>query len=324
VGRAEEIVQRLRPHLGAPLPAPGDEYRFNSPFNRHFRDPTKKDTGGHLYVNPVRGKFICYKSDLRGGMKRLFQLLGLTYDGDEEDELPVPEMDELHERLRALDEPPADVVHPEVELPDFYEPVRYGGCVYGYLRHERGISDEDIVRYRLGQGSVVSGKDHILIIPTFDEFGRCEFWQTRRADGVSSKVKYRNPPGSQRRYHVGFIEIARSVGTTAVLTEGGFSAITTGPDAVCTYGKYVSNHQLLRLRNRGFHRIIVALDGDVPTRTIVDVASRSLGLGLDVGYIQIANGYDPDDLGRETMRRLVDAAVSLTSTDLLRLRLARL
>jgi len=322
VGGVDKIVHRLRGKLGAPMQAPGDEWRFNSPFRQHFHNPGKDDTGGHLYVNPDRGKFICYKSGLSGGMEHLFRLLGLDYEGAEDEVTPVPTA-ELRERLTALDAP-VDTSVPTNDLPDFYEPVRYGGCVYDYLHHERNVSDEDIVRYRLGQGTVSSGQDHILVIPSFDEEGQCEFWQTRRTDGVESKVKYRNPPGSKRRFHVGFIEVARAVGTTVVITEGGFSAITTGPDAVCMYGKFISDYQLLRLRNRGFHRIIIALDGDVPTKTVVSVATRALGFGLDVGYVAMAYKDDPDDIGRDVMRRRINEAQPLTRTGLLRLRLARL
>jgi hypothetical protein len=291
-----------------------EEVRFNSPFQDRFRDPTKPDKAKHLYVNLKKGKFFDYKTSMCGSISYLYFQLGIASDSSP---VPVQDLAYLRERLNGLDKVKTFVL-PIADLPDWYNPVHQGSVVHMYLK-SRGISDEDIGVYRIGEG-ILDG-DHKVILPSFGPAGECQYWVARSAD-PKNKVRYKNPT-VHRRYHVGFLYVATKYSPESiVLCEGVFSSITAGRDSVATYGKFVTNDQLHRIRQAGVKDLKISLDGDAYQEAL-DTAQRALRMGFTVSVVELPVDKDPADLGREQFRVLLKSAVPVTTLSLLKMRLKR-
>lgn len=292
----------------------GAEVRWNSPFRQHFRKhPGKPDTDYCLCVNFDRYKFMCHKSGMSGSLSYLFCVLG---DALSDDVYRLTPWQELKQRIDAFNE---ENVHiPKAELPDWYVPVISGSPVYNYLI-DRGLTDDDINYYRIGQGS---GEDYSgwLVIPSFNADGECEYWVSRRIyEGKGPK--YRNPPVS-RRYYVGFLHQAIKQSKTVILCEGVFSAIVAGRDAVVSFGKYVTNTQLTKLRQVGVEGVVVALDGDA-WKEVVDTASRCYKMGFRTWALPMPFEYDPADMGRDKFREYMEKySLYITETNLIHIKTA--
>ncbi len=277
--------------LGGPRASGDGELQFRSPF--------VDDTKGKLYVNPRRGVFIDFKSGVSGSLSYLFRSLGLL-DPERASAgggLSLPpstaRLEDLRGRFQGIDTcPTVDTVG--VALPDWYRPVQYDSAVHRYLRG-RGISDEDIVRLRVGESDLGSHFGRV-IVPSYGFHGEVEYWVARDVFNTS-RMKYFNPR-ADRRTHLGALASALSVSPTwVVLTEGVFSALAAGPDAVYSYGKHVTEAQIDQLVRHGVHGVDIALDGDAQ-REAVKTAERILARGLRCKLIWLPKDKDPADLGR--------------------------
>lgn len=278
--------------------------RFNSPFTTKFRkNPGKRDSAHHLYVNFDRGKFICYKSGMAGSLSYLLMELG---EAEQDAGTDVPDWTTLKHRLESLDGHTFET--PRADLPDWYSPVAFGSCVHHYLRG-RGVTDEDIEYYKIGQG--VGDFAEWLVVPSFDRDGECEYWVSRRITSGKGP-KYKNPVVS-RRYHVGFLYKAVQVSTTVVLCEGVFSSIIAGRDSIVSFGKYVTDIQLSKMRLAGVRGVVLALDGDA-WRETVDTAERCYRMGFETWVLPMPFEEDPADMGREAFRtRLQTQSIPIAS-----------
>lgn len=309
----DPVIRTLARILGQPIRGGQGEYRFNSPFRHGFKNPNKADQNHHLYVNPTRRMYFCHKSSEAGSLSYLFDYLGLAEDGTD---VPVPNLDDLTRSVEGLDKRERFQT-PSAELPEWCVPVWPGSTVHNYLLG-RGITDDDIAHYQIGMGT--GSFMGWLVIPSFDRHNRCQYWVSRRA-GSGWGPKYRNPEVN-RRYHLGFLDLAiKESPEHIVLCEGAISAIAAGRDAVCAFGKYVTNNQLGLLRDSGAKRVTLSLDGDAIQETL-DTAERCLRIGLQVSILFLPKDKDPADLGRANYRALLQhQSVAVDSLGLAQLRI---
>ena len=305
-------IQTLAAFLGDPTPTSTGELRFKSPFQDKFKNPFKEDRKKHLYVNPKKGKFFCFKSNMAGSLSYLFALLGAEL---QEASVHVEaSLDVLRQRIASLGSPQEKFVIPKAELPEWYQPVHWGSEVHRYLRG-RGVSDEDILWYNVGEGS--GEMDGWVILPNFNRAGDCEYWVAR-----NTRHKTYHNPSVDRRFHVLFLEKALEVSPGEVtVCEGVFSAMAAGRNAVAALGKFVTDDQIRRMWDAGVRRVNLALDGDAWPETI-DTAERCIKIGLDVYIVPLPEALDPGDLGRETFEAL--RKVGLIHADLLELQRLRI
>jgi len=281
-------VQTLVQFLGEPTPTSTGELRFKSPFQDKFKNPFKEDRKKHLYVNIKKGKFFCFKSSMAGSLNYLFAILGI--DLQEAAVRVETTLDDLRQRLASLGAPPEKFTIPKAELPEWYQPVTMGAEVHRYLRG-RGVPDEDIAWYNIGEGT--GEMDGWVILPNLDKAGNCEYWVAR-----NTRHKTYHNPSVDRRFHVLFLEKALSVSPEEVtVCEGVFSALAAGRDAVAALGKFVTDDQIRRMWDAGVRRVNLALDGDAWEETL-DTAERCLKIGLEVNILPLPSDLDPGDLGR--------------------------
>ncbi len=298
-------ITELADVLGDPVPAGGDEVRFESPFGQGD-DPNK-----HLYVNVVKGKWMDFKSGQAGSLTYLHFLLGVV-EG-ERIAKPLDTLGNLKDLLAGLGniEPFVREIAP---LPEWFKDIDAGSIVHRYLR-DRGVDDADISFYGLGEGSG-EFRDWV-VMPSITTGGRCEYWVSRDI----AKKTYRNPT-VDRRYHVCFLDKALEQNTgQIVVCEGIFSAIAAGRDAVATLGKLVTQNQLNVMWDAGVRDVTLALDGDAWKESL-DTAERMIKIGMQVKVLPLPEDQDPADLGRPLFRSLLESCSQpVTTLSLMKMRL---
>ena len=123
--------------------------------------------------------------------------------------------------------------------------------------HERGLTKEDIVRWKIGY--CFSGEyENRIIIPSFGEKGKLNYFIARTYNG--GRFKYKNPQASK---NVVFNELFVDWNKDLVLVEGVFDAINAG-NAVPILGSTLrANSKLIREIVLNDTPIYIALDPDV-------------------------------------------------------------
>jgi DNA primase len=123
--------------------------------------------------------------------------------------------------------------------------------------HERGVTKEDIIRWKIGY--CFSGEyENRIIIPSFGEKGKLNYFIARTYNG--GRFKYKNPQASK---NVVFNELFVDWNKDLVLVEGVFDAINAG-NAVPILGSTLrANSKLIREIVLNDTPIYIALDPDV-------------------------------------------------------------
>lgn len=304
-------IRALARRLGKPTENNSGEIRFNSP----FVSGRNRDFSGHLYVNPLKKKFICFKTSTGGSLSYLFALLGEDYSNDPN--VPVSSFDEWRSRISSLTVDEKFSI-PCSEFPSESIPVVHGSYVYSYLIG-RGMTNDDILYYGIREGT----REYLswAIIPSLTESGSCDYWVARRITNDEYGPKYNNPESS-RKYHVMFLDRAVKEGNgEIILCEGVFSAIMAGRSSAASLGKFVTNHQIARIEASGVKLVRLCLDGDAWKETI-GLSGRLLKRGISVTIIPMPLNKDPADMGRLAFYDHISKnEFRVTDTDLIKLRI---
>ncbi len=179
---------------------------------------------------------------------------------------------------------------------------------YPYLV-QRGIdcatADEFGVGFFRGSG-LMRGR---VAIPIHDEGGRLVAYCGRAVDG--SEPRYRFPAGFQKsrvlfNYHRA---LGRGSGQ-AVLVEGFFDCMRVhqaGFACVALMGVQLSDRQKEQLV-RGFHRVVVLMDGDDAGRAANERIARALTPVTQVTQVHLDAGVQPDQMAVHQIRHLLAEA----------------
>lgn len=318
--------------LGQPVRV-DDELTFNCPFCP--KRGKSQDTKRHLYVTFAnKGKtkdgrqkglgFMCHRCSAKGGLKKLFGMLGLGYDFVTLENLRV-----VLERLDKTDRPNKEA-HPDpTGYPEDYQYLLSRDRddeVYHYASVKRGISDDDIRHYRLGAGRWRNYG--YLLIPLLRNDGLCEYWLKRDTyeygPDETPPPKYWGPPGQYRRWVI-FNYDGAKVYEAVCVVEGTITAIVAGRDTVATLGKDISAVQLRRLLAGPWKEFYICMDGEERERTL-RLCARFHAAGKTCYPVMIPPGEDAASLGRVTFgryRELARAAGPYDPIKAVRLKLAQ-
>lgn len=291
----DDVARNLIDVLGDPIYVPSSgELRWNCPFCITRRPDHKADSNFHLYVNPKRGKFICFRCadyGTKGPLEKLFKDLRVSIQ---------PSLTNWQKVVQAFmevtDKKPFAEAE-EVPYPDGYKGLCYSAKVsddvYNYLKR-RGINDDDMSFHHLG--AMVHYNRWRVFIPASNDKGKLVYYAARSIDGA--EPKYLCPPVPRRAVVFNYVK-ARQF-EDVVICEGPVSSIAAGPNAVATFGKEVTPEQVLMLVRGGWRKYFVAFDGEA-MQTSCRLAERLHAYRLDVSIVPLPKDpkrKDPADLGR--------------------------
>ena len=294
------------------IAAGGDELRIDCFSPRGCRN---RDTGRHLYINPHKKSWYCFKCGYGDSSEVIGSSWIPRFIADAE-KIPIQSVidrmicqtkptptDELRGLLEAAFEratpkpPPSISMNGKIKLPrTFFKLAAGSRPATSFLRYvkERGIDSEDIdkydVRYCFSQDSRLwQGR---VIFPIYDTKGDCRSAVGRRIKGDGLYSNWANWPKSDIKTLLWPVGVFGSswkrveIPETLVLTEGVFDCLAvnklTDHQAVCTFGKKLSNGQIGLLRELGVKHIILAWDMDAKKqiKKIVEVLRGRLDVSV--------------------------------------------
>lgn len=267
------------------------EIRYDCPFCIKRRG--KPDHDGKLYVNIVKGKYICFKCNARG---RLFNERSIDISGDVYGDI-----------LKMYNN--GDSIDNDTDDPNtFFIPnikINKGTLAYEYLI-SRGFTDEIIDYYDLRLG--IDDLFGRIVIPNVIYGDRGIFTDMYSARSyINQEPKYRNPVKAVKTRSVFNLHRIDNNCDEIIILEGAITAIFAGKSGVATYGCHPSDYQIDEILSKNPKSLICAYDGDSAGRNGArDLLHKVKSRGYDnLYYVNMPNGVDAADMGEEVFKEYV-------------------
>lgn len=284
-------IQILEDALGDFSRSGQREYSFFCPFCKHHKKKlaVRLDKGYHCWVCDTSGKDIGVLINMFGSFESRQEWAELS------GKVELTEFDKLFYPTKEIEK------EETLELPKEFQTLSNGAFneeskrALNYL-YSRGLSDKDILRWKIGFCS--SGPYHQrIIIPSFSSSGNINFFIARSY--ADDWVRYRNPNVSK---DIIFNELYIDWNKPIVLVEGAFDAIKAN-NAIPILGSTLKEETKL------FQKIVssnmpvyLALDPDATKKTKA-ILKKLLFYGVEVYMIDV-DGYD--DIGEMTKETFED------------------
>lgn len=283
----------------------GEEVFFWCP-----REECKNHHKPKLSVNLKRDCFHCWVCGWGG--RSLLPLLRLR--GETEHSRAYQDASSPAGSIKAFDKP---------QLPKDFRTLtkdwasRYCRQAKNYLLRERGLTEDDLYRYRVGYCED-GGYSERVVFPSFDEDGALNYV-------IGRSIYDRHPVYLSGNYDKGsivFNEYLVDWSKPVVVVEGIFDAIRVGDNAVPILGSSLgADTRLFQRIVRSKQDVVLMLDFDALSKQL-RIARRFLDYDVTVRFVDISGHKDPGSMRREDIIRSMDGAVALREEiDLLPLRM---
>jgi DNA primase len=168
--------------------------------------------------------------------------------------------------------------------PDAKRIRRYG--------HARGLSDSELWRFRIGYAPSLRGR---MILPSFDDDGRLNYWTARRVDDDPS-YRYLNAKVPKTQFIVGELDLDWGA-EEIILVEGPFDLIKCSLlNATCLLGSTLNeNSTIFRKLITYPERIVLALDSDARKKQD-KIANLLMSYDKEVYYVTAPEEEDWGDM----------------------------
>ncbi len=267
----------------------------------------------HLYVNPGKGVFHCFKCGWSGGIRKLFAELRQIYHTMLEFPEREEEVEEYAEKSATIGRTIA------CSLPPGYFPLTEEGpnreLALRYLE-KRGIDLATIRRYEIGYCNMGSFGGRIIFPIHYrgkvvSYLGRDIFGRVPKV--LTPMISEADPPSRYLYLFDQAIFFPR-----LVLTEGVFDCLTLqvlDPHtcAVATFGKNLTTAQVDLILSERFSEVIFAWDGDALKEAVR--WGKILAPLVPVKIAILPVGEDPNSLGKEKTKEYIENAVDLLDAE---------
>lgn len=281
------------------IPAADGEMRYQCPF---CRDQGLRYDDYKLYVNSITGLWFCQRCESKGRIQ--FDSL-LVSDSN-------TNVYDILEKWMSEDSP---TKNSEKEESDYFLIPRNipipGTLAWDYLI-SRGITPVDMSFYSIRIPGINDPREMFnrIVIPNRVISNIWTDMYVARTY-VGHKVRYHNPPASKAHDLVFNLHRIPQDPEMIIVNEGAINSIIAGQDSVATYGKHVSDVQLMAILQKNPRKIYVSLDYDA-RESAEELCDRFVALGSSEVYLvelpyddDHPKGYDASDLGRDRYRDIV-------------------
>ena len=283
----------------------GDEAVFTCPSCNHHK---KK-----LTFNLLSQKFQCWVCGYKG--HRAFQLLkkikapGSIYE-------KLKEIDNQYNFKKQLKQKNNTNV---LTLPKEAIPIISSSAILSkhalHYLDQRGITKQDIVKYDLHYCEEGNLKN-MVVIPSYDKEGLINYYVGRSFD-KNAYIKHKL--ASSTKDIIGF-EMYINWDLPVILCEGVFDAMAIKRNAIPLFGKKISTNLMKKIIESNVKKIYLALDEDA-LKDAFKHAETFLSYGKKVYLIEMKD-KDPSELGFKNFTKLLHNATNLTTSSLIKKRLA--
>lgn len=183
-----------------------------------------------------------------------------------------------------------------------------------YLK-ERGITKEDIIRWKIGYcaSGPYAGR---IIIPSFNLDGRVNYFIAR---SYGNGYKYKNPEGATK--DIIFNHLYTDWKNPVHIVEGAFDAIVAGNAIPMLQSSMREESKLFQEITKHDTPVYIALDPDAE-RAALSLIRKLLWYDVECYKVDISGEEDVSEMGREKYFTLVEKAELMSPTGYMQ-RLAR-
>lgn len=223
---------------------------------------------GHFYVNRKTYLWDCKKCNEEGNLFKLLAHLGKLFMLGEFKSIDIRRIDAKLGKEELEDE-----VIDKGFVPNKLLPVGFKRKYEDEYLTKRGLTESNLKKYRIGYTSLLSSlKDYVIF--SVDEDGHCKGYVARYTKPIKDKEKLRYNNSRHTNFSrllFGYDDMVEGT-HTAIMVEGIFDKISLDnylnlDDApyvksVCTFGKKISETQVLKLKAKGIKNVILIFDYD--------------------------------------------------------------
>jgi 5S rRNA maturation endonuclease (ribonuclease M5) len=209
--------------------------------------------------------------------------------------------EESRSKYTSTDEPQ------QLTLPAEYKPLWKSEKSYPYLHaltylKNRGITAEDVLRYRMGycETGTYAGR---IIVPSYDNNNQLNYFTARSF--YDGGMKYKNPPVSKNTI---IFENMVDWDEPIILCEGMFDAIALRQNAIPLMGKTISKSLEYALLRHSVEHVIIFLDADARMDAL-KLEHRLKQYEIDTKLV-LTNGKDASEMGFTTSWDAIDSATT--------------
>ena len=303
----EDLLKRLLESIlgGSKSARGGDEAVFTCPSCNHHK---KK-----LTFNLASQKFQCWVCGYKG--HRAFQLLkkagapGAAFGALKEIDNQYNFKQQVKQKIDAN----------TLQFPHGVTPIMSSSAILSkhalHYLDQRGITQQDVVKYDLHyceEGPL----RNMVVIPSYDKDGFLNYYVGRSFD-KNAYIKHKL--ASSTKDIIGF-EMYINWDLPVILCEGAFDAMAIKRNAIPLFGKKISTTLMKKIIKSNVEKIYLALDEDA-LKDAFNHAETFMSYGKKVYLIEMED-KDPSELGFKTFTKLLHNAVELTTSVLMKKRMA--
>ena len=283
----------------------GDEAVFTCPSCNHHK---KK-----LTFNLLSQKFQCWVCNYKG--HRAFQLLkkanapGTAFGALKEIDKQYNFKSKVKQKIDAN----------TLQFPQGVTPIISSSAILSkhalHYLDQRGITPQDVVKYDLHyceQGPL----RNMVVVPSYDADGFLNYYVGRSFD-KNAYIKHKLASGTKDI--IGF-EMYINWDLPVILCEGAFDAMAIKRNAIPLFGKKLSTTLMTKIIKSNVEKIYLALDEDA-LKDAFNHAETFMSYGKRVYLIEMGD-KDPSELGFKTFTKLLHNAIELTTSVLMKKRMA--
>ena len=206
-----------------------------------------------------------------------------------------------------------------IELPKEFQPLylapttSFSANIARKYLYDRGITDNDILKYNIGYCIAGEFSDRI-IIPSYDQNNQLNFYVARSFN--RSYAKYKNPEASK---DIIVFENLINWNQPIIICEGVFDAMAIRRNAIPILGKNISKSLLKKIVSSKVKEIYIALDRDA-LKKAVKFCEQFISMGKKV-YLVDMNEKDPSEMGFQLFTNHILDAEELDLSSLLHYKL---
>ena len=278
-----------------------------------FTCPSCNHRKKKLTVNLITQQFQCWVCNFKG--HRAFKLLKeakatpQAYDTLKSIDL------EYKFKKKTQSKPDAT----SLQLPKGIEPIISSSAVLSrhalHYLSQRGVTQQDIVKYDLHYCEEGPLKN-MVVIPSYDKDGFLNYYVGRSFD-KNAYIKHKL--ASSTKDIIGF-EMYINWDLPVILCEGAFDAMAIKRNAIPLFGKKLSTTLMKKIIKSNVEKIYLALDEDA-LKDAFNHAETFMSYGKKVYLIEMGD-KDPSELGFKEFTKLLHKATKLTTSTLMKKRLA--
>lgn len=313
-----ELLDLLHSILGQSDEKNKSNFAFTCPFCRHYK---KK-----LEISLASGAWHCWVCNAKGTkIKNLLVQLNTPESTLQLFYKIVPSERVFGGAKSTIDTLFSDKVEipPSVSLPanfiPLYEPSTnfyYKMCAE-YL-NSRGVTNRDFLKYKLGY-CIEGAYSNMIVFPNYNSSGKLNFYSTRTFMRANP-TKFKNNDIS--RNIVGF-ELQLNPRQPLILVESALDAITLRRNASPLYGKQLLSAVKEYILTYEISDIYICLDQDALSDT-VEISEYLINNGINIYFVELPVGGDPNSIGYDNMWRLIDRAKPLQVMDVFQTKIQNL